>query len=378
MAKPLVLSYWNVNRPVTGGLRRVTALLEALGPGLVLCQPGPAHPVYETAVYRTNWTRSGGSGINRGLFHFFLPEPARVAREAWRRVQPGLIVHTSIWTFWPLRRAGTPMVLDAHDALGAAMTGRYGRHHPFTLLVRAWERRVARRMDRLFVCSDVDRAYFAREYGIPEDRLAVVPNGVRVRPPVERPLPAGWEERLAGRTVLFFMGKPAYQPNAQGLKFLCDTVLPELERRRPGRFCVVACGGEALPGLVHPALHFAGVVSDDDLEAFIRRADMCLSPTFSGSGTRLKILEWLAAGKAVLATPKGAEGLGAMPGRDLVEAEGRDFAEAIMSLADDPDRARALGRAGSDFVRQRYDWATTIQPLWREGMRRWLEPSQAG
>ena len=44
MARLLVLSYWNVNRPTTGGLRRVNALLEALGPDLILCQPAPAHP----------------------------------------------------------------------------------------------------------------------------------------------------------------------------------------------------------------------------------------------------------------------------------------------------------------------------------------------
>lgn len=376
MAKPLVLSYWNVNRPVTGGLRRVTALLEALGPDLILCQPEPAHPRYETVTYHTNWARSGG-GINRGLFNFFLPEPARVARAALRGVQPGLIVLTSIWTYWPVRRAGAPMALDAHDALGMAIAERYGRHHPFTLLVRRWERRVVRRADHVFVCSSVDREYFIREYGMAESCLTVVPNGVRVPPRQEdiptTPLPPGWEERLTGKTVLFFMGKLSYQPNIQGLRFLYDAVLPELERRRPGRFCVVACGGDALPGMAHAALRFAGVISDEDLRAFLRRADICLSPTFTGSGSRLKILEYLVAGKPVISTPKGPEGLGAVSGRDLIQAEPRDFAAAILALADDPDRARALGRAGFTFVRQRYDWSARIQPLWRQGMKRWLD-----
>ncbi|MBU1909007.1 MAG: hypothetical protein KJ726_03075, partial [Verrucomicrobia bacterium] len=144
MAKPLVLSYWNVNRPVTGGLRRVTALLEALGPDLILCQPEPAHPRYETVTYHTNWARTG-EGINWGLFNLFLPEPARVARAALREARPGLVVLTSVWTAWPVRRTPLPMVLDAHDALGTAIAERYGRLHPFTLLVRRWERRVARR-----------------------------------------------------------------------------------------------------------------------------------------------------------------------------------------------------------------------------------------
>ena len=367
MSRALVLSYWNVNQPTTGGLRRVDALLGTLEPDLLVCQPGPPHPRYPSAVFQSPLRQRPG-GINRGLFNFFLPGPARTARAAIRQLNPELIVLTSIWTFWPVRNIqGIPLVLDAHDVLATAIAERYGAHHPFTLIVRAWEGRVARRMDHLFVCSELDRDQFVTRYGVPPGRITVVPNGVHISSastaaPV---LPAPWPAELEGHGVLFFMGTLRYQPNAQALAFLNDTVLPALENKRPGFFRLVVCGGEQPSGTWHPALRFAGKVPDDLLHGLMARADICLAPIFTGSGTRLKILEYLSAGKPVVATPKGMEGLDAEPGRDLVVADPDGFAAAILKLTSSPEKARAIGIAGARIVRERYDWRTRSQPLWR-------------
>ena len=111
------------------------------------------------------------------------------------------------------------------------------------------------------------------------------------------------------------------------------------------------------------------MVADELLQAFLRRADICLSPTFTGSGTRLKNLEYMAAARPVVSTPKGAEGLDAVAGRDLVIAEPESFARAILNVADAPARARDMGLSGYRFVKERYDWRHSIQPLWRERLR---------
>ena len=115
---------------------------------------------------------------------------------------------------------------------------------------------------------------------------------------------------------------------------------------------------------------FAGLVPDEQLKALLHRADICLSPTFTGSGTRLKILEYLAAGKPVVSTTKGAEGLDLVPDRDLLVAEADSFAGALIALADSPDRARKMGNAGQQLVKERYDWKARIQPLWRDAIGR--------
>lgn len=368
--RPLVLSYWNVNTPNTGGLRRVNALLEALAPDVVLCQPRPPHPRIETVAFDTDWGRQK-AGINRGLFNFFNPGTSSMVRRVVRERRPSVIVLTSIWTCWPVRSVSDiPIVLDAHDVLAAAMAERYGRAHPFALLVRSWEAFVARKAHHIFACSQSDCDRFIQSYGVRDTSITVIPNGVDLQASEKAaPLPAEWTERLANRCVLFFMGNPRYQPNLEGLKFLSEQVLPELERQRPGQFELVICGGEA-QGTWHSNMIFAGLVPDEQLKALLHRADICLSPTFTGSGTRLKILEYLAAGKPVVSTTKGAEGLDLVPDRDLLVAEADSFAGALIALADSPDRARKMGNAGQQLVKERYDWKARIQPLWRDAIGR--------
>ncbi len=57
MKTVLVASYWNLNRCASGGVRRIHGLLSALGPGVLLCQPGAPHPQYRTVSYRTDLGR---------------------------------------------------------------------------------------------------------------------------------------------------------------------------------------------------------------------------------------------------------------------------------------------------------------------------------
>jgi glycosyltransferase involved in cell wall biosynthesis len=83
-----------------------------------------------------------------------------------------------------------------------------------------------------------------------------------------------------------------------------------------------------------------------------------------GGGTRLKVLEAMAMGKAVVSTAVGAEGLGATPGRELLVADAPgDFAQAAVALLRDPARRAALGGAAHAFVADRFDWATIVPRL---------------
>ena len=110
-------------------------------------------------------------------------------------------------------------------------------------------------------------------------------------------------------------------------------------------------------------MHYAGRVAD--VAPWIRIADLCLAPIFSGSGTRIKVLEYMAAPKPVVATAKALEGIEAVPGRDVAVSETlEETVQAILSLVDDPGRAAAMGRCGGDLVRARYSWDRSVD-LWR-------------
>ena len=91
---------------------------------------------------------------------------------------------------------------------------------------------------------------------------------------------------------------------------------------------------------------------------------MVIAPLRIGGGTRLKILEAMAMGKAVVSTSLGAEGLNVVPGRDLLIADDpRSFAAHIRHLLDNPELAERIGRAARRAVVGRYGWQASVERL---------------
>ena len=89
----------------------------------------------------------------------------------------------------------------------------------------------------------------------------------------------------------------------------------------------------------------------------VGRACVYVVPLRIGGGTRLKIFEALAMGKAVVSTSVGAEGLPITSGVHFMQADGaQPFADAVVSLLRDPERRRALGEAGRLLVEKKYSW----------------------
>ncbi len=371
-AKVLVLSYWNLNQAWFGGATRIHALLRVLGDSVTLLQPGPAHPHWPSVTYRPDFGRKK-VGINWGMFNFLWPVTWWRTRRWIKRDRPAVVVATSIWTFFPLHglRQCPPVVLDAHDVLGNAIAERYGDRHFFTRCVRAYERRAVTRMAHVFACSELDRQAFIAQYGLAAERVTTVPNGVeatvwREARTTLADVDSALDQRLAGRTTLFFMGKLDYQPNQEALEFLLEDCMPLLEQAAPGKYQLVVCGGPRPHRAPAPTVHFTGRVPD--IRPYVLAADLCLAPIFSGSGTRLKILEYMAAGKPVVSTAKGAEGLEGLTPQHIRIAERAAFAATIMEWAGTPAATQA-GQIARDWVAQHYDWQVVAQ-----GWRRVLAP----
>jgi glycosyltransferase involved in cell wall biosynthesis len=96
----------------------------------------------------------------------------------------------------------------------------------------------------------------------------------------------------------------------------------------------------------------------DDVRPYIERASAYIVPLRIGGGTRLKIFEALAMGKAVVSTRVGAEGLPISSDRHFLQADSpAAFAQAVIGLLKDADRRRALGMAGRRLVEERYSWS---------------------
>lgn len=367
----MVVSWYPVQDEASGGRRRIGELLRALSPGVRLLQPAPAHPGVPGAGFAVDFGRRK-LGINWGMFNFRWPANRRLARRLATEWQPRVIVAASIWCHGAFDGMGIPRVLDAQNVDAATIAERYGARHPFTRLVAAAERRVLEESELVFCCSEADAERFRADYGVESGKLRVIPNGVAVaeRPPVPCAEAAELRARDAGKTILYFMGKMDYAPNAEAIRFIAGRLLPELERRMPGRFVCWASGsGPCLPpDVAHPSLRWLGRVPE--VPPWLAAADIMLAPVESGGGTRLKILEFLGAGKPLVATPKAAEGIDVVSGVEAELVPLESFAEAILALASDPARADAMGTAGRAKMLAAYTWES-VHARWRDALARY-------
>ena len=100
------------------------------------------------------------------------------------------------------------------------------------------------------------------------------------------------------------------------------------------------------------------------VEPYLARTRVAVAPLLAGSGSRLKILDALAAGRPVVATAVGAEGLDDLHGRGVVVSDGpQAMADEVVRLLHDPAAATAAGEEGRVAVTEAYDWSRTLRPL---------------
>lgn len=254
---------------------------------------------------------------------------------------------------------GAPIVLFAHNVEFqiwkrlAAVESRWWRR-----IALEGEWRKMRRRERLAVTRAATTIAVSAEDRdmlqqlVPEARIDVVPTGVDTE--YFAPLP-----RALVRHRLVFSGSMDWYPNEDAILSFAHEVWPKLRHEFPDVSMTVV-GRNPGPKLVSAAeacgITVTGTVAD--VRPYLAEAEVYVVPLRVGGGTRLKIFEALAMGKAVVSTTIGAEGLGLTPGRHFVAADGADQLAASIArlLRDDSSRSR-LARDGSEFVRSRYGWS---------------------
>jgi glycosyltransferase involved in cell wall biosynthesis len=223
--------------------------------------------------------------------------------------------------------------------------------------VRREERHAWSHLDGCTVTSARDQEMLLSDE--PAARTAVVPNGVDLE--LFRPSPRS--ARQQSQTLLFF-GAIDYHPNTDAVLFFLREVLPALVERYPRvRLCVVGRKPpESIVRQQSASVEVTGVV--DDVRPWVDRADVVVVPLRIGGGTRLKILEAMAMGKAVVSTTLGAEGLDVVPERDLLVADdAAGFVKQVGRLLDDPRLAGRIGESARQVVASRYSWKTAVGSL---------------
>jgi polysaccharide biosynthesis protein PslH len=192
----------------------------------------------------------------------------------------------------------------------------------------------------------------------PGARVAVVPNGVDT----EAFTPAA----PGPREGIVFVGGHTWFPNRDGMEYFAEEILPLIRASRPGvRVTWVGRADEATrEAFAARGIDMTGYV--DDIRPYVDRAACFIVPLRVGGGTRLKILDAWAMGKAVVSTSRGCEGLDVREGENMLVAdEPATLARAVLTLIDDADLRARLEAGGRETAVRSYDWSAIGDGLWK-------------
>ncbi|MCE5229341.1 glycosyltransferase family 4 protein, partial [bacterium] len=271
--------------------------------------------------------------------------------------------HPWVMPFLPARD-GMPRVYDSHNCEAAVkgpmlrrtLAGRYLAH-----VVEKTERLAVTATDLTLACSAEDAGQFGTRYGLGNGRAIVIPNGVdckRIRPGnAEDKASLKIELNLPERPLAVFVASQ-YGPNNEAADLLIDV----LAERFPG-LTIGIVGGvgpawqERHPGRKPPGnVHIFGFVDHEALPAIYAAADIGVNPMRHGSGTNIKMLDYMAAGLAIVTTPTGARGINGRDREHWALADDDCFELALEELIASPERRAELGKNARNLAETEYDW----------------------
>jgi glycosyltransferase involved in cell wall biosynthesis len=253
----------------------------------------------------------------------------------------------------------TPKILFTHNVEALIWRRHYDNAtNPLWKAVywREWratarlEAKYIRLSDHVLTVSEFDRQVFATQ--IPLEQITTIPTGVdldffRTR----------GHQRIAHSLV--FTGSMDWMPNEDGILFFLQQVFPSIQIAVP-EVTLKIVGRKPSLKLQDTVRRYSNVALTgwvDDIRSYLDEAEVCIVPLRVGSGTRLKIFEAMAMGKAIVSTSLGAEGLPVTDGENiLIEDVPGQFASSVIKLLNDLGLRRSLEVAARSLVEKQYSW----------------------
>ncbi len=282
-----------------------------------------------------------------------------------------------------MRILGKKCVLDAHDVefylskntnkmvamekqeKSSAFLNKILQHTPLVVYFVEWIS--VKFSTMVFACSSKDAFHIATLYKISKSKVAVVPNCGRA---------ASYQkvvENCFRKPMVVFVGTFDHLPNIYGAKILVERIIPIVKKEVPDVLFVIV--GPNPPTWLLNASAISGgniVVTGevDDVRPIILGSSVAVAPIYQGSGTRLKLIEYMHMGKPIVSTTKGIEGLDIKDNiHVIVKDDPSDFAHAIVELINDPEKAERMSKNCRKLALDKYSWETnalSVEKLYRK------------
>jgi len=223
--------------------------------------------------------------------------------------------------------------------------------------LRAYEKNICNKFDLNITCSSVDTKRLREE--VPLTLVDEIPNGVDL----DYFYPQGLREKPES---IIFAGGLSWYPNVAAINFFIKKVWPELERKTPNATMTVVGRNppEWLRLFAADKTNFTVTGFVDDVRPYLDQAAVYVCPINDGGGTKLKILDALAMGKAIVAHPIACEGIDVTDGKDVFFAESpEDYIRSISKLFNDSSLRSSLGAAGRKLVEDKYNFVNIGKKL---------------
>ena len=382
--RALTISPYGTKRPTTGGTKRIHYLNRGYAAagweiyqisnasvrtgvgGLIIDKDNVIAPDYVEGIYFNPALLVGNRLLKRlnapQVAASLLPRPILRSKQVSRGMAGHQVVIFEHPQNWDLAahylRDDHLVVLDAHNIEWRIWKDRQGEAGWAGKAARALfdvEQRAMRRANLVFTCSDLDRDFAIGDFGCNPDKVVVAPNGVDC---------ASFDSIASARLTrpdsdraahALFLGSN-WGPNIDAARAVLDLapLLPDIH------FDIVGSVGDALRGPYPDNVTVSGSV--DRLDPFFVAADIALNPMSAGSGSNVKMFEYLAAGLPIVTTPFGGRGVGDPAGQAMLVVEIGGFPDAIRQLVAAPD----LGErscAARQLAEEKYDWGAIARNI---------------
>lgn len=357
----------------------------AFGPVRLVCvrplasaaQPMPGLDIHVSALTSASETRAPSLGWRRIRGERRIPRPALTRLQALaREFRPHTTVVESIPLFKllrPLRPLTGQLILDMHNVESDLASQKSPSEHPQEISpkIKKLERKATTIVDRVWVCSQADRKRLGSlaQRSVPVD---VIPNGIPRAWEIARTLPPQ-PDMSGGFPVILLVGHLGYGPNVDAAERLAGFILPRIREKLPAARLILAGRSpdpsvRALSRLTRVSL----IENPENVSLLLSAAHLSIVPLKTGGGTRIKILEAMASGVPVIATPLAAEGLDLLDGEDLLLSDTDEgLADLAVQLCSDPARMAGLRASAHETAWSRFG-PMAIRDAVRQGLG--LEP----
>jgi glycosyltransferase involved in cell wall biosynthesis len=320
------------------------------------------HRVPKDQVFDGLHWKLGAEGIGPECSAYVVSLAAATDTQYGRRFEAlvkdaDLIIHESPFTFPYDRSLGTDGKTRIYDAYNvehrlAAQILRGARGEKAVEFIRFLEKSLVDASSLVFATCEEERDLFVSDFGADPKKVALAPNGFEPIAADDAAAASPCTGSVDGKPYTVFMGS-AHPPNVEAALFIVHQLapaMPDVEFRLIGSVC------SHLPDTVPRNVKSLGFVNEAEKRMQLEHCRAALNPLFSGAGTNLKMLDYMAAGASIVSTPIGARGLSMKHGVDAFIVTGDRYAETLCTVLHDRSSALSVGATAKRRAFAEYTW----------------------